>query len=211
MYTLDFRRIPVGKYLNILKTRELLPGRRVLLNGIDLNFDKITGAGVCSLYEFKNRLSTPAKLSAFSAETLIPESYLVILKRELGSLEQKPVPLSEFPGIGEVLLSALLEKGIKTSRDFFESGGEESRELCCLCELVRINGVGPAAARTMYESGYKSVADVAGADAGELLAKITEVNDTRQYYHAKLGVKDMQFAIDAAKLLLELETNRDKP
>lgn len=74
-------------------------------------------------------------------------------------------------------------------------------ELFCLCDLVRINGVGPVAARAFYEAGYRSVFKVAIADAAVMLEKVSAVNEARHYYKGKLGQKDMQFCIDFAFLL----------
>ena len=76
-----------------------------------------------------------------------------------------------------------------------------SDELFCLCDLVRINGVGPVAARAFYEAGYSSTSDVAIADAEDMLEKVSAVNKVHRYYKAKLGIKDMQFCIDFALLL----------
>jgi hypothetical protein len=131
----------------------------------------------------------------------ISEEYLVILKREIGSLEQKPVPLSGFPGIDRSLLAKLGVVGLKTSKDYWESKQDFSDELFCLCDLVRINGVGPIAARAFYEAGYLSVSDVAASDAAVMLEKVSAVNEAQHYYKAKLGLKDMQFCIDFALLL----------
>ena len=147
----------------------------------------------------------------------------MILKRELSSLEQKPVPLSAFPGIGADSIGRLEAAGIRTSKDFFEqvetdcissvckaAGLQENiaGELSALSNLVRINGVGPAAARTLYESGYTGIADVAGAEADVLLDSMQAVNAEKLYYQAKLGLKDMQFVIDGAKLLLDVEARQ---
>ena len=74
-------------------------------------------------------------------------------------------------------------------------------ELFCLCDLVRINGVGPIAARAFYEAGYQSASDVATADATDMLKKVSAVNEAHHYYKAKLSIKDMQFCIDFALLL----------
>ncbi|HQB81021.1 MAG TPA: helix-hairpin-helix domain-containing protein [Bacillota bacterium] len=73
--------------------------------------------------------------------------------------------------------------------------------MCWLCDLVRINGVGPLAARAFYEAGYQSSAEIAAADAEAMLVKVSEVNAIHGYYKARLGVKDMQFCIDFALLL----------
>jgi hypothetical protein len=219
-YTLDLKRIPIGRYLSLLKTQTLLPGRRLLLDDIEHRFQRIEAAGIVTVYDLKSRLSTPTRLLAFSEAAGIPENYLIVLKRELGSLEQRPIPLSAFPGVDSDTIAMLHDRHIKTSKDFDEacqSGalrtGAALNEtstapldaLFCLCQLVRINGIGPAAARALYESGYHSIGDIAGANAGELLRRITEVNAAGQYYQAKLGHKDMQFIIDAALLLQNAE------
>lgn len=78
--------------------------------------------------------------------------------------------------------------------------------MSCLCDLVRINGVGAVAAKAFYEASYRSVWDVAGADAADMLKRVTDVNDEKSYYKAKLGVKDMQFCIDYALLLKKYES-----
>lgn len=79
------------------------------------------------------------------------------------------------------------------------------QELISLCNLVRINGIGAMAARTIYESGYKNIVEIAHAKAAELLEKINAVNIDKQYYKANLGEKDMQFIIDAANMILKAE------
>jgi hypothetical protein len=222
-YTIELKRIPVQTYMEILKNQNLLPGRRILLENIEMNFQKIINAGIGTLCELKNSLSTPLKISAFSTATTISEDYLVILKREMSSLEQKPVLISDFPGISGETVSRLSDTRVKTSKDFFdlfhlnediaafsEKTGiseEEINELLCLCNLVRINGVGSIAAKIMYESGYKSVVEVARANAAVLLGRISDVNSSKQYYKAKLGEKDMQFTIDFANLILNIEEN----
>jgi len=200
-YSLDLKQITVTDYELLLKNQNLLPGRRILLEEIDTRFEAIRRAGVDTADRLKKELSTPQKLSAFADKSGIPEAYLVILKRELGSLEQKPVPLSSFPDMDAALLAKLEERGILNSKDYLERAAGESAELDALCDLVRINGVGAVAARAFYEAGYCSAADVAHAQAGTMLARVSAVNEQKKYYNAKLGVKDMQFCIDFAVLL----------
>ena len=121
-------------------------------------------------------------------------------KRQSRRSQKKPVLLSAFPGLDEASLASLRERGIVTSKDGFERG-EAGSELFCLCDLARINGVGAVAARAFYEAGYRSVADVAAANAVEMLTRVSAANAEHGYYKAKLGEKDMQFCIDYAKLL----------
>jgi len=199
-YTLDLNRIPLADYQALLTNQNLLPGRRLLHDGIDRHFQALSAEQIKTLAQLKQRLSAPQKLAALAAATGISEEYLVLLKREIGSLEQKPVPLTAFPGLNEKLLDYLRAQGIVTSKDGFECG-EASSELFCLCDLARINGVGGVAARAFYEAGYRSVTDVAGAGAKEMLARVSAVNAEHGYYKAKFGEKDMQFCIDFARLI----------
>lgn len=200
-YSLDLQQITVTDYELLLKNQNLLPGRRILLDEIESRFEAIRQMGVDTADRLKKELSTSQKLAAFVEKSGIPEEYLIILKRELGSLEQKPVTLSSFPDMDAALLKKLEERGVLNSKDYLENAEGTSAELDALCDLVRINGVGAVAARAFYEAGYHSAVDVARAGAAEMLARVNAFNEQRKYYNAKLGVKDMQFCIDFAVLL----------
>lgn len=200
-YNLDLDRLSVQEYKDLLKQQNLLPGRRILWQDIDKNFALFESKGIKSVADLKKSLSTPKRIAAFATESGISEEYLVILKREIGSLEQKAVPLSEFPGINSLLLEKLGESGLRTSKEYWDQKPDVPGELFCLCDLVRINGVGPVAARAFYEAGYHSASEVATADAEDMLEKVSAVNEVHHYYKAKLGIKDMQFCIDFALLL----------
>ena len=200
-YNLDLERLSVQEYRELLKKQNLLPGRRLLWQNIEQNFALIEGQNIKTIAELRKRLSTSVKIAAFARASGISEDYLVVLKREIGSLEQKPIALASFPGINPSLIAQLNQAGLKTTKDYFEYRQAESDELFCLCNLVRINGVGSAAARTFYEAGYRSVADVARADAATMLEKVSAINERERYYNARLGQKDMQFCIDFAALL----------
>jgi hypothetical protein len=204
-YRLDIECLSVQKYKDILKKQNLLPGRRILLQNIDENFSLLENKGATTVYKLKKILSSPQKITSFAAESSIPEEYLVILKREMGSLDQKPVAIENFPDIESSRLEKLNEVGIKNSKDYWEQNQASNDELFCLCDLVRINGVGPLAAKVFYEAGYRSVSEVARAHASEMLEKVSEVNSAQNYYKAKLGQKDMQFCIDFAELLIRMD------
>ena len=224
-YSIDLNQISSPRYMEILKKQNLLPGRKILLENLEENFHRMAATGIHNLAELKNNMSSAGRLSAFAVKTGIPENYLTILKRELGSLEQKPVPVIDFSGISANTVSILQNKRIRTSKEVYdftvgpnnisiasrEMGIEagELQELSSLCDLVRINGVGAIAARTLYEGGYKSVTEIAYAKAAELLESMNAVNADKQYYKAKLGEKDMQFIIDAANIILETERNNE--
>lgn len=200
-YNPNLESLSVQEYKVLLKRQNLLPGRRILWQDIDKNFAVFESRGIKTVAQLKKNLSTPVKIADFATGRDISEDYLVILKREIGSLEQKPVPLSSFPGVDPLFVAKLSDAGLKTSKEYWEQKPDASDELFCLCDLVRINGVGPVAAKAFYEAGYRSVSDVAAADAALILNKVSAVNEARHYYKAKLGLKDMQFCIDFAVLL----------
>ena len=200
-YCLNLSRISLTEYRDLLKQQNLLPGRRMLLDGIDAHFSALAAQNLSTLTDLRQRLSTPQKLASLALATGIPEEYLTILKRESGSLEQKPILLSAFPGLDVAVVSSLSEQGILHSRDYFERGVNPS-ELYSLCDLARINGVGAVAARAFYEAGFASVLQVAKANAADMLKRVNVINAEKQYYKASLGEMDMQFCIDFAKLLI---------
>ena len=96
--------------------------------------------------------------------------------------------------------------GIFTGFNKISISKEKAHEVYCLCDIVRINGVGAIAAKSFFDAGYKSVYDVANTTAEEMLKKVSEVNDIKHYYKTKLGIKDMQFYIDFAKLIKNIES-----
>lgn len=202
-YGMDLSGLSLREYGERLKAQNLLPGRRALWQDIDKNFAALEVQGIADLAELRKRLSTPSKLAALAKATGVGGEYLVLLRREIGSLEQKPVPLADFPGVDGALLAELRARGIRTSKDYFESERFGADELSSLCDLVRINGVGAVAARAVYEAGYRSVGDVARADAGVMLERVSRVNGERKYFKAKLAEKDMRFCIDFARMLNE--------
>ncbi|HSR04361.1 MAG TPA: DUF4332 domain-containing protein [Proteiniclasticum sp.] len=202
-YNLDLEKLSAKTYMSIIKSQNLLPSRKILLQNIEENFAFFERKEIQYVSQLRRSLSTPKKISSFAEESGISEEYLTILKREMNSLEQKPVLISSFPDIDLELVSRLDELGVRNSKDYWEQNLSESKELLCLCDLVRINGVGPIAAKVFYEAGYQSVSDVAEADAAVMLEKTSAVNESRQYFKAKLGLKDMQFCIDFASLLMK--------
>ena len=71
--------------------------------------------------------------------------------------------------------------------------------------IERINGIGTQAAKAFYEAGYKTIEGIANAEKEDMLEKINKINDEKKYYKAKLGLKDMQFVIDYAKLMMIID------
>jgi hypothetical protein len=222
-YVLDTKRIPLMSYKHILKNQRLLPARQMLKDRIDENFKVLASNGIKNVDDLRKVLAAPAKVNAFSIKTGIPTDYLKILKRELGSLLQKPVKLSDFPDMDSQVINRLTEINIMTTKDYFELCEEQDNldavarkihatrddayEWLCMCSLCRINGIGAVAAKMFYKAGYHTVEDVGSADAQNMLTAVSKINEEKQYYKAKLGLKDMQFCIDFAQILIQFADN----
>lgn len=200
-YNPDLTKITLDAYRALLKPENLLPSRRMLAEDADSKFTRLRAQGVTTVAQLLKALSSPAKLTAFAKQSGVGAEYLAVLRREAGTLKRNPVKLAAFPDADKAEAEALAKQGILTAKDCFERGETESK-LYALSSLTRINGVGPNAACMFYAAGYRSVRDIADADADTLLVRVTAVNVDHRYYAGKLGLKDMRFCIDYARLLM---------
>jgi hypothetical protein len=112
-YNPDLSVISIRDYKEMLKNQDLLPSRRILLEDIDQNFETIERQGIENIEQLRKSLSTPPKVLSFAASTEIPEAYLTILKREIGTLVPKSVLLDSFPDADSAKVQDLKGQGIK--------------------------------------------------------------------------------------------------
>lgn len=200
-YGINLASLDIDEYKQLLKKQNLLPSRRLLWDGIDEKFALFTKMGIKNVKQLLKLLSDK-KATEKLVTSALTSDYMTILKRELGTLIQKPIPLSDFPDVEKALIDNLMTKGIKTTKDYYETANHVSDDyLYALSDLVRINGVGPLAATIFVECGYSSVSSIARADAHLLLMQVNSINDKKHYYKGNLGEKDMRFCIDYAQLL----------
>lgn len=215
-YDIDLKNISLKDYQQHLQKQKLYPSRRILHEDLDARFNVLAQYGVENLDELKKAIGTRAKITQVSGKTGIPFDYLNILRREIGSLLAKRVKLTDFPGVDTRTAGKLAEHGIKNSKDFFDKmtkdeagllGIDESefQDIRALCDIARISGMGGIAARIFADAGYKSVEDIANADAQKMLKDTCTINSQKRYYAGVLSASDMQFCIDYAKMRLQFE------
>ena len=72
-------------------------------------------------------------------------------------------------------------------------------ELVCLCDLVRITGVGPVFARIIYDSGINTVKNFLSYDAFELFERLTKTNSEKGLTKAKFTQKDIEYCIELGR------------
>lgn len=216
-YRINPERFPTGLLETLIAGRTMIPSRRSLKNDLHENFFVLEKAGIRNLKELFKALGNKKKIKEFSRKYCIGEPWLVLLKREAGSYISKPFPLEKFPGIPFEYTEALRSGNISSTEDFFErmQAGEDlenwsgitgiplprMKELYALCDLSRINGVGPRFARILYQAGFTSVEQVAGSDAETQLRLYEKARERSHPDLPALSISDIQYCIDFAKVI----------
>ena len=224
-YSIDPTLISLEEFRKMIVSKEMLPARVMLREHMEERFKSLQEAGIEHLGHLLSLLSTKAKIRQFSEKSGLNVDYLVLLKREAGSYLSKPFPLSDFPGIPFEYAEILRSRGLKNTRNFFESTQSEElqsdlskdtgipeyriKELHSLCDLSRITGVGGAFARILYEAEIRSVEAYAVMDATVSLKRCRQVIEKHGYAAGKLGEKDMQYGINYAKAVIACDQKSD--
>lgn len=216
-YALDFNKIELGQYLEELSQKELLPSRSALKFGLEKRFTQISRQGIRNLQDLRAALKTKKRLEDFATRSGVNMEYLILLAREINSMESRPVKLRDFPNVDMASVQALEGIGIDSSEQLFNaSTNKEKREhliemtgikpsrldeLVRLSDLVRIQWVGTAFARILWLANIDTVEKVASSDEQELYQKIGSVMEKSYIGIAKLGMKDAKRCIHAARQL----------
>ncbi len=136
------------------------------------------------------------------------------LDRSGSECRAAPLPLGEFPGIPFEYLEVLKTKRITDTSHFLNATGSPSQhallagatgipesriaEIRSLCDLARIRGIGPSAARGLYEAGFRSVNQVAAEDGASLQRKIEGLSGARYVAMTTLGISALNEVIRCA-------------
>jgi hypothetical protein len=120
-YHLDLQHIPLEKYKQTLKAAELIPSRRALKEQIDDRFSRLRVQGIANLAEFLDAAKITAKVAELAGKTGIPVEYLTLLRREVNALLPNPKNLKDFPGGEGSIVEKLAARGIKNTKQLFES------------------------------------------------------------------------------------------
>ena len=201
----------------------MIPSRILLQEGREKYFEALEAKGIANLKQLMVILGNNDKIKGVALECGIPELYLTLLKREAGSYISLPFHLADFPGIPLEYTEVLKTRGIRNTRDFFETVQNTSQrklmakqtgipasrleEIFALCDLSRITGVGGFYARIIYEAGIRSVYDFSTTDATTHNRHYMEVLEKRGYPVKKLSEDDLQYCIDYATLMTQFNPN----
>ena len=196
-----------------LLSRELIPSRKSLIDGIQAKFTLLQGMGIKTLDDLIRRLKNKAGMEEISAQTGISLDYLTLLRREANSYLPNPVSLSKFPEVDSIVISTLAENGIKNSRHMYERACTESerkllsertglknevlRELVGLSDLVRAYGVGPVFARVLFDTGIRSIQELIQYTPEEII----QLYEDKYQQKADFSLRDMNFSLEIARSL----------
>ncbi len=214
-YYIDLTKISLSKYKKILKSADLLPGRMILKNNIDSNFEVLKRKGIKNVDEILRLLKNKKSIYDFAINSELEEEYLTILVREIKSYQPKPNKISDFPGVSETDVVKLEGIQIKNTVQLFDKvttkqmRDEISRQtgideiellrITKLTDLSRIRWVNHTFAFVLFEAGYDTVEKVAKADFEKLYHDIKLLNDERKLYNAHIGLHDIKLCVEAAK------------
>lgn len=218
MYSIDLSKITLDGFQELLLSIDLLPSRKVLLDGLDEKIGKLKEAGFTNLSDLFTALKSKSKAQTTSEATGIPLDYLNILRREIGSYESKPVKLTDLDFFTKAELAVLESRGIKNTKQFFEAGLTEDNqrafieksgitmdrfsEAFSLVDLLRINGVGPVYAKMLYTMGIHGPKDYLERNPEEVLELYTTMNESQyQGQLPALGMKDAVYCQRFCRLL----------
>jgi hypothetical protein len=212
-YHIDPKTYSIQQLKQDLQSRDLIPSRKPLKEGIQDIFDILEAAGNKNLEDLINALKNKKKLEVLASSTGIEIQYLTLLRREVNSYLPNPVPLSKFSGFISDDLKSLAKIGLRNSRHLFEQienegdlqtlsrdtglAKETLSELLSLSDLVRAYGVGPAFARILYETGIHSIAELKQFSPQQ----VVDLYESQTQKKADFSVSDIQFSLDIIKAL----------
>jgi hypothetical protein len=209
MYSTNLERISLDEFEEILLSIELLPSRKILLNGLSTLIEGFKQKGIDHLAALQKLLKNKKSYPELADELAVREEYLTVLNREINSYVSRPVPLSKLEIFTNGELERLEEAGLKSTRDLYERGltradrsmlseklsipQEKIVEALELSGLLRITGVGLVYARILKEMGIKDVASLLEIDSQEAIDAYTRINAEKNYSKVNLGIKDIEY------------------
>ncbi len=221
-YYSDLASISIDNYRSKLESADLLPSRMILKERLEERFNYFKSIGIKKVLDLQKLLKMKEKLAELAKVDCFSEDYLVILLREINSIQPKPNKISEFIGISPETVLKLEKIGIKDTVKLFdhiltpesrkELAGKtniseaEILEMTKLTDLSRIKWVGATFARMLYNVGIDTVEKASKADYVELHQKINHINREKNFYKGQIGLHDIKLFVDAAKeVSLEIE------
>ncbi len=216
-YSVNTTKFSLDRLRDSLKTKDILPGRKVLKEQLNERFDLLKSEGIESLFDLLDILKSKTKIEQFASKTGLDTDYLIILRREANSYVSVPVRLIDLPIVETDTIKKLDSIGIRDSKQLFIKAAQLSAreqlavnyniqiealtELVQLSDLIRITGVGPVFAQIILDSGIGSLEEFLSLDSKELFDRLIKTNSERGLTKARFTIKDIEYCIELGKEL----------
>ena len=203
MYSTELERISLDEFQEILLSIELLPSRKILLEGLSTLIERLKQKGINHLAALQKLLKNKKRYPALADELAVSVEYLTVLNREINSYVSKPIPLSKLEVFTNAELKGLEAAGVKSTRNLYERGLTPSDRRALaegisipqekivaaleLSDLLRITGVGPVYARILKEMGIRNVASFLEIDSQDAVEAYKRINTEKNYSKVKLN------------------------
>ena len=209
MYSVDFTRLTLDDFEELLRTVELLPGRRRLLNNLDEIFSAIKETGIKNLSELQKCLKKKKDYETLSVKFKADTDYLTILNREINAYKSKEYSLAQLELFTEEELRHLEALKIKNTRHYYEAClkhedrkalGEktaisEDKLLKALeyTDLLRVNGIGIVYAQAIHGMGIKTIQAYENTASEQILMKFKVYIQKNNDLNISIGLKDVDY------------------
>lgn len=214
-YHIDAENINLADLQKRIEETDLVPSRASLLEKLGPKMKALERHGIRTLACLRDELKTTKRLEAVAKATGIEVQYLTLLRREIEGYFPKPFALKSFDWLPASEIAKLERSGIKDTAALYEAtdtrqkrtalvkssgiDGTVLETLAQLADLTRVQWASPTAARMVVESGYKSAAELANADPGELDEAFVRVNAGNRLFKGRIGLRDIKRLIQAAR------------
>jgi len=215
---MDAEKISIDDLLNSIIDTDLVPSRKILMENIQTNFNKLKNNGIITLADLRKALKNQKNIESLSKKISIDNDYLVLLRREIESYFPKAFALTAFDWLDNNQILNLESIGFKNSALLYDGLESQERiesliekhgfqidfinEIFNLVNLTRIQWVNPTFASMLLNVGFISPKTVARADAEELYNKLDSLNKKEKYFNGKIGLKDIKRLIKAASYVI---------
>ncbi len=196
-FSLNLKDLTLEWLKGFIAKKYLTPSRRMLKDNLSRNIEAIEDAGFSDLDNLHRTLKNKKKLAELSTKTQIDEKWLTNLKREIGGLISKGVPLDRLEGIAGERIEALRAKGYRNTEDIWQArktGTDIPDDIFAIADLLRIWGIGPFYARFLYDIGIDSVATLIAQNPDDLLERSNAF--LREHGHPQLRLEDVMLCLE---------------
>lgn len=209
MYSVDLKQFTLDEFETVIGNAHLTKSRQILKDNLAGVMSRLRARDINDLAALKTFLRKKIEYPNLAAELATSVDYLTVLNREVNSYISKPVPLAKLEVFTDSELAQLAEAGLKSSKNLYENALSpaarkalservsiaEDRILGALelCDLLRINGVGPVFARILREMDIHSAAQFSQTDSQTILDQYHQAILDTGIASVKLSINDIDW------------------